>query len=257
MNSITFNKNDGFKKSSFDSVIEQKIAAHCKKFNIDPLTAAKHFSILLRRHALKRFLAHEKLFSLALNIPGDIAELGVYRGMGLFTWANLLECYAIGDRTKIVYGFDNWAGFKELSHKDAQIHQNCGKDVGGFDSSIFYEEIQSAIQIFDEDRFIPQKPRIKLISGDIEKTVPQFIKENQGLRFSLVHFDCDLYKPTLEALKALWPVITKGGVLIFDEYAIPEWPGETKAVDEFFQHKEVRLQTFEWTNVPGAYIIKP
>ena len=28
------------------------------------------------------------------------------------TWANLLETYSIGNRTKIVYGFDNWKGFK-------------------------------------------------------------------------------------------------------------------------------------------------
>ena len=177
--------------------------------------------------------------------------------MGLFTWANLLECYAIGDRTKTVYGFDNWVWFKCLSPEDNTIDKNVGKEVGGFDSSIFYEEIQSAIKIFDEDRFIPQKPRIKLISGDIENTVPEFVEENPGVRFSLIHFDCDLYKPTLKSLKSLWPVVTKGGVLIFDEYGIPDWPGETKAVDEFFQDKEVKLQTFSWNNVPGAYIIKP
>jgi hypothetical protein len=41
----------------------------------------------------------------------DIAELGMFRGLGLMTWANLLESYCIGDRTKIVYGFDNWKGF--------------------------------------------------------------------------------------------------------------------------------------------------
>jgi hypothetical protein len=46
--------------------------------------------------------------------------------------------------------------------------------------------------------------------------------------------------------------------VVFDEYAIADWPGETAAVDEFLADKHnVRLQTFSWTNVPGAYLVKP
>ncbi|HEV2958153.1 MAG TPA: TylF/MycF/NovP-related O-methyltransferase, partial [Xanthobacteraceae bacterium] len=74
----------------------------------------------------------------------------------------------------------------------------------------------------------------------------------------LVHFDCDLYRPTKTALAALWDRVPRGGVVIFDEYAIPAWAGETAAVDEFLADKpEVRLKTFAWTNVPGAYLVKP
>ena len=73
-----------------------------------------------------------------------------------------------------------------------------------------------------------------------------------------MHFDCDLYRPTKAALDALWPKVSRGGVLIFDEYAIPDWPGETKAVDEFLAGQPgLRLQTFTWTNVPGAYLVRP
>jgi hypothetical protein len=52
--------------------------------------------------------------------------------------------------------------------------------------------------------------------------------------------------------------VTRGGVVIFDEYAIADWPGETAAVDEFLADKPtVRLQTFSWTNAPVAYLVKP
>ena len=97
-------ESDGFKKSNLDSDAEKRIANHCAKFGIDPLTAVKHFAVLARRQALKRFLAHVELFKATLYVPGDIAELGVFRGTGLMTWANLLEAYAIGDRNKTVYG---------------------------------------------------------------------------------------------------------------------------------------------------------
>src|SRR5208337_1387460 len=93
---------DGLKKTGLDSTIEQAILNHCKKYHIDALDAVKIFPLLARRQWLKRFLAHTELFKLTLEVPGDIAELGVFRGAGLFTWANLLEAYCVGDRTKTV-----------------------------------------------------------------------------------------------------------------------------------------------------------
>jgi dTDP-rhamnose C3-O-methyltransferase len=248
---------DGFKKAQADSEIEARIARHCEKYGIDPLTAVKNFAVLARRQALKRFLAHVELFKMTLDVPGDIAEFGVFRGLGLFTWANLLESYCIGDRTKVVYGFDNWQGFTGFSEQDSVPLAEAGKTVGGFNPARFHEEVLDAIGIFDSDRFIPSKPRIKLIDGNIEENVVKFARDNPGVRFSLVHLDCDLYKPTHAVLQAIWDKVTRGGVVIFDEYAIADWPGETAAVDEFLADKPgVRLRTFSWTNVPGAFLIK-
>lgn len=249
---------DGFKKTGLDAQIEQKLAEHCEKYNISPLDAVRHFTILCRRQLLKRFLAHTELFKLTLEVPGDIAELGVFRGLGLMTWANLLEAYCIGDRTKTVYGFDNWTGFTGFSPEDGARSEDAHKVEGGFDASAFKAELEDAIAIFDQDRFIPWKPRIKLVEGDIETTVPSFLEENPGIRFSLVHFDCDLYRPTKASLEAIWPRVSRGGVVMFDEYAIRDWPGETQAVDEYFADKpDVVVKTLTWNNVPAGYVIKP
>ena len=250
---------DGYrKKSDLDNSIESLIQEHIVHHNILPMDILKNFPILIRRHWLKRFLAHVELFRLTLEIPGDIAELGVFRGLGLMTWANLLEVYCIGKRSKIVYGFDNWEGFTELSSQDGLPNEDAHKIIGDFNPSHFYNELQDAISIFDQDRFIPGKARIKLQRGQIEKSIPRFLEVNPGIRFSLVHFDCDLYCPTKAALESLWPRISRGGILLFDEYAIEDWPGETLAVDEFIADKQdLKLKTFSWTNTPGAYLIKP
>lgn len=258
MSAQVIDATDGFKKSSLDAEVEARLEAHCARYRITPLDAVKHFSVLSRRQMLKRFLAHTELFKLTLDVPGDIAELGVFRGAGLMTWANLLEAYCIGDRTKIVYGFDNWKGFGALTPEDGRADDASGKVVGGFNPERYLEEIQSAIAIFDADRFIPGKPRVKLIAGEIEQQVPRFVQDHPGVRFSLLHFDCDLYRPTRTALESLWPRVVRGGVVIFDEYAIADWPGETQAVDEFISDKPgLRLSTFAWTNTPGAYLVKP
>lgn len=251
-------KFDGFKKTGLDADVEEQIAEHCRVYGISPLEASKLFPVLGRRQALKRYLAHIEMFKKTLDVPGDIAELGVFRGLGLMTWANLLEAYCIGDRTKTVYGFDNWEGFKSLAPEDGKRADSVEKREGGFSPAPYFEELKNAIAIFDSDRFIPWKPRIKLVVGDIETSVAEFVTDNPGVRFSLVHFDCDLYAPTKAALAALWPRIARGGLVLFDEYGIPEWPGETQAVDEFLaEHPELRLQTLDWTNAPAAYLVKP
>lgn len=232
-----------------DTDIDEALARHCQTHNLTPLDAVKLFPVLARRQWLKRFLAHHELFKMTLDIPGDICELGVYKGLGLFTWANFLEMHAIGDRTKIVYGFDSWGGLTGLSEKDNRAQE------GEFKSTL--EEIDSAIKIFDGDRFMPSKRRIIPITGNIEETVPDFISRHQEIRFSLVHFDCDLYRPTKIALEAIWPKVSRGGLALFDEYAIHDWPGETCAVDEFFADKtEVKIKKLTWNNVPGGYVIK-
>jgi dTDP-rhamnose C3-O-methyltransferase len=250
-------KFDGFKKTGTDAEVEEALRKHLAKHSIEPLDAVKLFPVLARRQSLKRFLAHVELFKMSLGVPGDIAELGVFRGLGLMTWANLLESYCIGDRTKTVYGFDNWQGFTELLPEDGEDKADIQKIRGGFSPKDYLEELTEAIDIFDKDRFIPWKPRIKLEIGNIEDSVVTFCTANPGVRFSLIHFDCDLYRPTKVALQQLWPRVTRGGIVIFDEYGIPEWPGETQAVDEFLEDKPmIRLQTFDWTNAPAAFLVK-
>tara|TARA_B100001939_G_scaffold90239_1_gene77318 strand:- start:347 stop:1105 length:759 start_codon:yes stop_codon:yes gene_type:complete len=250
-------KFDGFIKNNLDNKIEKKLSEYLSKHKISPLDSIKLFPVFARRQILKRFLAHTELFKLSLNVPGDIAEFGVFHGFDLMTWANLLETYSIGNRTKIVYGFDNWKGFKKIMTEDGGENKKMQRTSGGYAPKMNKKDLVEAIKIFDEDRFIPQKPRVKLIEGDISKTIIEFTEKNPGIRFSLVHFDCDLYEPTSIALPIVWERLSKGGVLIFDEYAIKEWPGETKAVDEFLEKKKnIRLRTFDWTNAPAAYLIK-
>jgi Macrocin-O-methyltransferase (TylF) len=162
----------------------------------------------------------------------------------------------MGDRQRRVFGFDNFMGFTAIDEKDGAVAEETDKVVGGFDSSFFEEMLRDAIEIYDSDRFIPYKSRVVLVKGDVEKTVPEFVEKNPGVRISLLHFDVDLYKPTLTALRTLWPLVVPGGVVAFDEYGIPPWEGESRAVDEFFSSLNVELRRFHWSSNPGAYLIK-
>jgi hypothetical protein len=193
---------------------------------------------------------------MVVNLPGDIVELGVYRGASLMSWANFVEIRNMGDRQKQVFGFDNFEGFTKLDQKDGKCDSRVAKEIQGFNGGAFEQILEDAIAIFDRDRFIPYKPRVRLIKGQIEDTVPRFVKETPGLRIALLHFDCDMYAPTKVGLEYLWPLVVPGGVVLFDEYGLRPWEGEAKAVDEFFSDKKVTIRRLDWSPNPGGYIIK-
>ena len=247
---------DGRVNFAADDQTEERLEEHFEKYSITPNEIWKNFPIYARRVHLKRFLAHYELFRMIVDLPGDILELGVFRGTSLMSWANFLEIRCMGDRQRRVFGFDNFAGFTEIEEKDGAVSAQVDKVAGGFDPSGYEEMLRDAIQIYDADRFIPYKARVVLVKGDVEKTIPAFVAENPGIRLSLVHFDVDLYRPTLVALEHLWPLVVPGGVVLFDEYGIPPWEGEAKAVDEFFADQKIELHRFNWSSNPGAYLIK-
>lgn len=247
---------DGRLNYAKDDIIEAMLEDHFERFSISRREVLRNFPIYARRLFLKRFLAHYELWRMTVDLPGDIVELGVYRGLSLMSWANFLEVRSMGDRAKQVIGFDNWAGFKTFEPKDGSPDPKFNKVQGGFDGGAFREILLDSIRVYDEDRFIPYKPRVVLVDGDIEQTVPEFVEKNPGLRISLLHVDCDLYRPTKVALDLLWPRIVRGGVVVLDDYGIRPWEGESTAVDEYFASIDVKLKRFEWSHIPGAYVIK-
>lgn len=255
-NEGTHDKTAGHQKFSHDLQIEERLRSHFQHFQVDPIELLAAFPLYARRTNLKRFMAHYELFRQTIDLPGDIVELGVFRGHSLLSWANFLEVRNIGDRNKKVWGFDNFAGFAALEPQDGPEYSHVEKHTGGLNAQDTLARLQDAIAIFDQDRFIPWKPRIELVLGDVCETVPRFVEQNPGLRISLLHFDVDLYAPTKVGLECLFPRVVKGGVVIFDEYALLEWGGESQAVEEYLAGQGYALRKFEWCNQPGAYLIK-
>ena len=95
-----------------------------------------------------------------------------------------------------------------------------------------------------------------MVEGNIEKTIPEYVAKSPGLRISLLHLDVDLYKPTLIALQHLYPLVVSGGLVVLDEYALPHWGGESKALEKFFGKNMPKLHTFSWVGNPNCYFFK-
>jgi len=185
--------------------------------------------------------------SITKNIPGNIVELGVFKGSGMFAWLKSLEFNS--SKNKKVIGFDLFNKNKLLTSIKTDDKELMNKlflqrsfKIDGYDKIL--------IEILKKSKF----NNYEIIKGNVENTVKNYLKKNLGFRASIVNFDLDVYKPTLTCLNLLWPRLVKGGIFIFDEYNINEW-SESDAVDEFIDQKKIKIKT---TNLisPSAFLTK-
>jgi len=219
----------------------------------------RSFPVFTPRFNLARFLSHYEIFKKVSHLPGVIIDLGVFRGASTFTWAKLCEIFCPTDARKTVYGFDTFEGFPSLSGEDGPVNTPQDVRIGGyFGGKTIERDLLWARAAMDHDRHLSHVPRIEFIKGDVIETVPAFVKmKGNGLRIALLNLDLDLYEPTKVALEHFAPLMTKGGIIIVDEYAVDTFGGESKAVDEYF-HKNfgcrANIRKFAWHSNPSGYI---
>ena len=107
-------KFDGRAKFKADNEIEEMLAKHFAEYDVDPMEICRNFQVYARRVFLKRFLAHYELFRMTKDLPGDIVELGVYRGQSLMSWANFVEIRNMGEPRQAGHRLRQLAGFHGL-----------------------------------------------------------------------------------------------------------------------------------------------
>jgi len=111
-------------------------------------------------------------------------------------------------------------------------------------------DVEQLYDILDRKKI---RTNVELIKGNVCKTVPEYVLKNPDLKISLLNIDTDIYEPAKVILEKLWPKIVKGGVLILDDYGV--FPGETKAVDEYFKGQNIEIKKFDYSATP-RYVIK-
>jgi len=147
------------------------------------------------------------------NIPGLIAEVGVFKG----TTSRLFH-QAFPDKEILL--FDTFEGFDERDINHTK--ENSKADIGGWDVSL--KDVQD---------FVGKSTLIKLIPGYFPDTTKNIDPNN---RYALVHLDADLYNPQIAGLEYFYPRMTQGAVIIIHD-CNNEYFGSKKALDEFFLDK--------------------
>jgi hypothetical protein len=149
----------------------------------------------------------------------------------------------VGGAFRHVYGFDTFEGFPDLHAKDMKGSAEIEWKAGDLKCDS-YADLQRCIELLDMNRFLPKFPKISLIKGDFMQTAGTFLEKNPHVLVSLLYLDFDLYEPTKKGLEVFLPRMSKGAIIAFDEINHPLWPGETLALLESVNIRDVKIQKF-------------
>ena len=179
------------------------------------------------------------------SLDGAIADCGVYKAASTVGMALYMRQGGIQKR---IYAFDSFRGFEaESVVKDMKLGgiQNEDRHEYGF-SNTSLDEVNRKIRRFGINN-------IHLVPGYFSESFKAFPK---NVRFSFVHLDVNLYDSYRESLEFFYPKVERGGIILFDEYNDPPWPGCNKAVDEFLAGKPEHLEMICRNNYQKWYFVK-
>lgn len=139
------------------------------------------------------------------NVPGDFAECGVYAGAEPIAMARaIMDSGASGRR---VHLFDSFQGIPQPGPEDQEMIQ-CGNPAG--DASCPMADVQKNVRAFGvPDELMVYHP------GWFADTMPGGVTQ-----LAILRLDGDLYESTKTALVHLYPLLSRGGWLIVDDYPL-------------------------------------
>jgi len=182
-------------------------------------------------HAVLQFTYDCTKKLLANKVPGAFIECGVASGSQIGAMQNAMEDLKLQRK---IYGFDSFEGIPFAGINDAEQPGIGKKDLskeGLLESSGISSHSQdSVLQNFK--RWGLSTDNLVLVQGWFENTVPDY---KLG-KIALLRLDGDLYSSTKVCLEHLLSKVSKGGLVIIDDYQLA---GCRKAVHEFIPQDHI------------------
>jgi len=197
--------------------------------------------VFANRQLVTEMLVRIELFKMITNVAGHIVECGVANGNNLMLFSHMSSIFEPFAINRKIIGFDTFSGFRNIKKKDP-------KDISEKDfSKVSLTNLKKAIELYDFNRPIGHMNKVELVKGDATKTIAKYVKDHPELTIALLYLDFDLYKPTKIALKHLLPLITKGGILVLDEFNYEKFSGETLAIKETVELNNMEFKKFSFS----------
>lgn len=154
-----------------------------------------NFSKQLRFYSLQQIIEHV----LGLKLDADFAECGCWKGHSSFIISTLLSKNNFQNQFHIFDSFEG--GLSDKTAKDQNDQYGLSAE-----ETIKEKEMFSSLEE-NVDKVLEKFDFIKLYKG----WIPDRFEEVKDQKFSFVHIDVDLYKPTLDSLEFFYPRLAGGG----------------------------------------------
>jgi hypothetical protein len=184
-------------------------------------------------------MMYSPFFEQIRDLDGDVVECGVGVGRTFLVFATIMY-RDLGFNSKKLFGFDSFEGFPEPSEYD-RSERNPKKGEWNYSSPSDIIWTLKLFKCFNEPGFFLKsfsQSNIVLEKGFFSTE----LFEQAPKSIALLHLDCDLYMSYKICLENLWPLIVSRGLVIFDEYDTPRFPGAKKSIDEYFEERDEKIQ---------------
>lgn len=179
------------------------------------------------------------------KVNGELVECGVWQGGNIILFKKLVDHYNL---KKKIFGYDTFEGMTKATKNDINYKNIPAKElliknkkINNLDNIWCYSSLKTVKQ--NIIRNCNNSKNIFLIKGDVKKSLK--IKKNLPKKISLLRLDTDFYDSTKLELEKLYPLLSKKGVLIIDDYGY--WKGARKAVDEYFKNNKPWMHVINGT----------
>lgn len=167
------------------------------------------------------------------GVPGHFIETGVWRGGACIFMRGLLKARGVTGR--YVYVADSFNGLPPPEHpQDAESTHHLDECL-----RVPHEVVRRNFELYGllDDR-------VYFLPGWFKDTLP-ILGENI---FALIRLDGDMYGSTMDALTALYPLLSKGGYCIIDDYGLKACH---LAVDDYRYAHGITgpIEQIDWTGV--------
>lgn len=153
----------------------------------------------------------------------DVIEFGSYRGGNALFMAHVLR--ELHPQAK-VYALDTYAGMPATDRaRDAHV-------AGDFNDSS-----QSALEARRDALGLTN---LIVVPGLFQDSYPAIARA--GAHFALAHIDCDIYSAVKYAQDAVWPQMSPGGYLVYDDADTPTCIGATEAVEDLVIARQLHAE---------------
>lgn len=170
------------------------------------------------------------------GIDGNLVECGVGAGAQLGVMGVTMNDYTKGNRRKI-WAYDSYQGIPLACEKD-----DCQPSIGYFKDPIPFVEdketllVSSGVTVHSKKNVMSNITKwgldvkdFNFIEGWFQHTLP--LAENRPEKIALLRLDGDMYESTKVCLEYLFPLVTSGGIVIVDDFALA---GARIACEEYF-----------------------
>ena len=203
------------------------------------------FHLTLQLPRLAKFIAHYEAAKMAMNVPGEIVECGVFKGTSFTRFGLFRQLLGTQSSARLI-AFDVFSDeYPNTAYEEDQAQRTAWIEAAG-SSSISTSQLTEVLNRLEVANF-------ELVAGDVCETVPRYVKDHPELKISLLNVDIDFVEPTRCVLEHFYDRVSRGGVVLLDNYGA--FYGDTKGIDDFFRDRNVSIRRFPFANRP-CYIIK-